>query len=393
LGDMGAEVIKIEQPGGGDETRRWGPPFVEGESSYFMSINRNKKSVAVNLQSERGLEIIYDLVKKSDIVVQNFLPGKADELGVGYETLAKMNPRIIYCSISGFGVSGPLSSKPGYDLICSAMYGMMHITGPEGHCDETVAVRPAVAVTDISCGLMAHGAILAALFERTHSNVGQHVDTSLMETHLATLVPNAGVYLTGGTETMHRWGSGNSTIVPYQVFYCGDNNGLAIAVGSDKQFQLLCEAMEVPHLLQGENVPKFKTNASRVKHRKELVPLLEAQFRTKSRSEWEAVFAAQESQHKGTTFPYGPLRKISEAFACEQAVARDMVMSVPNHKKIPGSVNLVGHAVKYSRTPCSAPADTLPPPVLGQHTNEVLSSLCALDESELAELRGLKAIQ
>lgn len=265
--------------------------------------------------------------------------------------------------------------------------------GPEGHCDETVAVRPAVAVTDISCGLMAHGAILAALYERTHSNLGQHVDTSLMETQLATLVPNAGVYLTGGTETMHRWGSGNSTIVPYQVFYCGDNKGLAIAVGSDKQFQLLCEAMDAAYLLQGENLEKYRTNACRVKHRKELVPLLEMQFRGKTRAEWERIFAAQESELKGTTFPYGPLRKISEAFECDQAVARDMTIPVPNHKTIPGDVNLVGHPVKYSRTPCSSPEDTLPPPILGQHTTEVLSSLCNLGESELVELRELKVIQ
>ena len=314
------------------------------------------------------------------------------ELGVDYDTLAAINPRLVYCSISGFGPTGPFASKPGYDLICTAMYGLMHITGPEGRCDETVAIRPAVAMADVTTGLMAHGAIIAALYERTHSGRGQHVNASLMETLLSCLIPNASNYLTGGVDQMHRWGSGNSTIVPYQVFYCGDGNGLAVGVGSDKQFELFCTAIGLTELLVGENAKLYGTNGNRVRNRLVLVPIIEKQMRTKTRAEWEAIFDAQQAAlNEGnptpsTTFPYGPLRRVSEALNCEQAKARDMVLHVNNHATIKDTIKLVGHPVKYSRTPSTPAESTRAPPILGQHTREVLSGICAYDAARIDRL-------
>lgn len=265
------------------------------------------------------------------------------------------------------------------------------IIGPEGHCDETEAIRPAVAMTDISTGLMAYGAIVTALFERTKSNLGQHLNTSLMETHLTCLVPNASAYLTSNIETMNRYGSGNSSLVPYQVFYCNDKKGIAIGIGSDKQFELLCEVLDMKYLLENENQIKYKTNANRVKNRNVLIPLLCDKIKTKSRSEWEYLFQRKEEINR-EIFPYGPLRKISEAFECEQAKAREMIFSVNNHKTIRKKLNLVGHAVKYSRTPSTTPSETLPPPVLGQHTIEILTNICNYNEHQIKQFETNKII-
>ena len=230
---------------------------------------------------------------------------------------------------------------------------------------------------------------------------GQHIDTSLMETQLACLVPNASNFLTGGVDTMNRYGSGNSTIVPYQVFYCSDGNGLAIGIGSDKQFAWFCAALGLDDLLVDENATKYSTNANRVRNRSVLVPIIENQMKTKTRPEWELIFEQQSEEYNklegkssaksnSTTFPYGPLRKISEAFACEQAVSRDMTMNIKNTDGC--DIQLVGHPVKYSRTPCTSPEDTLPPPLVGQHTDDILMNLCMYSSKDIESLRLLNVI-
>ena len=208
LGDMGAEVIKVEQPGLGDGTRSWGPPFVGSESTYFLGINRNKKSIIVDMKTPKGKELVIDLIKQCDVLVENFVPGKMKELGLGWDDMRLVNPRLIYCSISGFGATGPMSNKPGFDIIVSAMYGLMSITGPE----DGEEVKPGVALVDICTALTAHGAILAALYERTRSNTGQLLETSLMETQLASLANISSAYLISGVVPTKRWGSAHPSI-------------------------------------------------------------------------------------------------------------------------------------------------------------------------------------
>lgn len=304
-------------------------------------------------------------MKTSDVLVENFLPGKLEEMGLGYAELSKVNPGLIYCSLSGFGRTGKEAKKPGFDIICSAMYGMMHITGPEGGKE---VVKPGVAMTDVSTGLLAHGAILAALYERTRSGIGQHVDTSLMEAQLSTLVNVASSYLSTGEESNKRWGTAHPSIVPYQAFECGDGASLVIAIGSNKHFTDLCHALDASHLLP-PNSEQYSDNAKRVANRGQLIPALKQIFASKNRQEWETIF-------KSYHFPYGPVRSIQEAFEDEQALHRDMVVEVGH--PVVGALKVVGHPVKYSRTPACV---RLPPPLLGQHTTEVLKELTTLYDS------------
>lgn len=354
---------------------------------------RNKKSVAVDLKHEKGKEIIHKLAEVSDVILENFIPGKSTELGIDYEALRKINPKLIYCSLSGFGLTGPYASKPGFDVICSAMYGMMHITGPEGRATETQPVKPGVAMTDVTLGLIAHGAILASLFDRMNpinnpDGVGQHIDTSLMEAQLSSLVNVAGNYLTGGVDQQHRWGTGHPTIVPYQTFQCKDHRHIALGIGSDKQFVSFCDAFYMKkfsgldsdssgcvNTLKGDS--RFLTNSDRVKNRTVLVSLLQERFLTRSRDDWEKHFESFESmknkekEQTGTSFvmfPYGSVRSVEESFNCPQAKARNMVVQKEDLGGNP--LKLVGHPVKYSRTPCDEVR--LNPPKLGEHTDEVL---------------------
>ncbi|XP_071368994.1 succinate--hydroxymethylglutarate CoA-transferase, partial [Centroberyx affinis] len=235
LSDLGAEVIKVERPGSGDDTRAWGPPFVGTESAYFLSVNRNKKSIAVDLKQPRGVQVITELAAVCDVLVENYLPGKLHQMGLGYEELSRTNPRLVYCSISGYGQTGPQSQSPGYDSIASAVSGMMHITGPEGG----EPVRPGVAMTDLATGLFAHGAVMAALLHTHKTGRGAHIDCNLLSAQVSCLSHIAANYLNAGKEA-RRWGTAHESIVPYQGFRTRDGH-IVVAAGNDKQFVKVCQ--------------------------------------------------------------------------------------------------------------------------------------------------------
>ncbi|MBI3015898.1 MAG: CoA transferase, partial [Candidatus Tectomicrobia bacterium] len=278
LGDLGADVIKIERPGIGDETRHWGPPFAApGESAYFLCANRNKRSVTVNLKAPEGVEIIKALARKSDVLLENFSPGTTDELGIGYEAIRDVNPGIIYCSITGFGPDGPYRNRSGYDLVVSAIGGLMGITGePEGP-----PVKVGVAITDVCTGISAQGAICAALYAREKTGKGQRIDLSLLETQVAALVNMASSYLISG-EIPRRWGTAHETIVPYQGFEAQDKY-VIITAGNDQLWARFCKVLGVPELIDD---PRFRTNPLRVENRKECIGILAPIMKTKTRDEW-----------------------------------------------------------------------------------------------------------
>eukprot|EP00743_Colponemidia_sp_Colp-15_P010589 GILK01011681.1.p1 GENE.GILK01011681.1~~GILK01011681.1.p1 ORF type:complete len:374 (+),score=46.71 GILK01011681.1:132-1253(+) len=371
LGDLGADVIKIEHPKGGDETRMWGPPFVQGESSYFMSINRNKRSCTVNLKSPKGVDLIKGFAAKSDVVIENFVPGKADELGIGYAAIKAVNPSIIYASVSGFGATGPYASRPGFDAIVAGMSGLMSITGePDGE-----PMRPGVALTDVMTGLFTHAAVNAALFHKQRTGEGQKIDSSLLDSGLAALVNVGSNFLTAGVEGK-RFGTAHPSIVPYQSFKTSDGY-ILIAVGSDSQFSELCSVLGLSEL---STESRFAKNADRVAHRTELIPILARTLESQSTKEWL-------SKLEPTSVPCGPVNNMSQIFSDPHVVDRKIVQEIP-HSKL-GSVKLVGPAVRYSETPASI---RLPPPMLGQHTKEVLKEVLGLSDSQIEELKGQKVI-
>ena len=383
LGDLGAEVIKVEAIKGGDPTRSWGPPFApnkeeegaRGESAYFLAVNRNKKSLAVDLKSPEGVEIVRSLARVSDVVVENFIPGKLDQLGLGFDDLAKDNSRggLIYASITGFGADGPLASRGGYDIIAAGMGGLMGMTGsPDGP-----PVKVGVAITDVCTGMLAQGAITSALLARERGVTGsQKLDLSLFETQLATLVNIGSNYLVGG-KPASRWGTAHESIVPYQAFPTADEDGyIIVAATTDPQYSRLSAALgkHVPELI--EHQARFATNADRVANREELVELISQYTRTKSTAECEALFVSLD-------LATGPINSMEDVFANPQVSARDMVVSVDHPTA--GPVDVVGIPVKYSETPGSVRSA---PPLLGQHTTEILSSVLSYSPSDISHLQS-----
>ncbi|ERL91509.1 hypothetical protein D910_08839 [Dendroctonus ponderosae] len=354
LGDLGAEVLKIEKPGRGDEARIWGPPFVGDtkESCYFITFNRNKKSVCVNIQSEEGRNILYELAKVSDILVENYVPGKLDSLQLGYEHFYEIAPHLIYCSITGFGSKGPYSKRPGYDVIAASIGGLLHITGPE----NGEPCKTGVALIDLSTGLYAHGAILAALLKRAKTGKGQKIDCDLLSTELSTLINIGSNYLNAGKEAT-RWGTAHESIVPYQAFPTQDGY-YTIGTGSDKQFVEFCRLINHKELADD---PKFLTNEVRVKNRLELIEIIGRALSAKTNSEWADVFAS-------SSFPNGPVNDLRATFNDPHVKSVDIVKTL-NHSTA-GEIRVVGPAVTYSE---GGNEIRTPPPVLGQHTEEVLS--------------------
>ncbi|KAG0244457.1 hypothetical protein BGW41_007749 [Actinomortierella wolfii] len=379
LGDLGAEVIKIENPKGGDDTRSWGPPFSankhnpaeRGESAYFLGINRNKKSITVNIRTKEGQAILHDLVQQCDILVENYVPGKLYDYGLGYQQVKKLNPRLIYASITGYGQTGPYASRPGYDVMIEAEAGLMYITGEQ----NGPPVKVGVAVTDLTTGLYAHGAIMAALLARAKTGRGQHIDCSLLDSQVATLANIASSYLIAGQEAQ-RWGTSHPSIVPYQVLPSRDSH-IMIGAGNDGQFKILCRVMGLEHLPDDH---RFKTNSDRVKHREELIKILTDRLREKDSQYWLDAL-------DGQGIPFAPINNIAQTFAHPQVVARQMVQEVDHPKA--GKIKLVGIPVKYSD---SKPSVRLPPPMLGQHTHEVLRQLLKYDETKLKSLAAAGAI-
>uniref|UniRef100_A0A8C5MM82 Succinyl-CoA:glutarate CoA-transferase n=1 Tax=Leptobrachium leishanense TaxID=445787 RepID=A0A8C5MM82_9ANUR len=299
LGDLGAEIIKVEKPGSGDDTRSWGPPFLGTESAYFLSINRNKKSIAVNMKNARGTKIIQELAQGCDVFIENYIPGKLSEMGLGYDDIKAVAPHIVYCSITGYGQTGPLFKRAGYDAVACAMSGLMHITGLE----DGDPVRPGVAMTDLATGLYAHGAIMAGLLHRSKTGIGMHIDCNLLSSQVACLSHIAANFLNGGMEAK-RWGTAHGSIVPYQSFKSNDGY-LVIGAGNDQQFSTVCKVLDLSEL---PDDARFKTNELRVQHRKVLLSILSARFSEKSTRDWLKLF-------EGSGIPYGPINSIKEVFS------------------------------------------------------------------------------
>ncbi len=352
LGDLGADVIKVESPRG-DETRGWGPPFAEGESAYYLCVNRNKRSIVVDFNTAEGRSILSRLIQQSDVLVENFRPGSLARFSLDFESASALNPNLIYCSITGFGQTGPLRDKPGYDFMIQAIGGLMSFTGePDGE-----PMKVGVAVADLFAGQNAVIAILAALQARTQTGRGQHLDISLFDSQLGMLANVASNYLVSGN-LPRRYGNAHANIVPYQSFQTSDG-WLVIAVGNDNQFASLCNFIGKP---EWSSDPRFSTNSARVQNRDELLSILKPMFLTKTVNEWLSVI--------GDEFPCGPINNLERTFSMPQVEAREMLVRMQH--SIIGDLPLVGSPLKFSDTSVEY---KLPPPRLGEHTEEVLDEL------------------
>lgn len=366
LADLGAEVIKIERPGQGDETRTWGPPFLGPFSAYYLSCNRNKRGVALDLATDAGRELFTELVQRSDVVLENFRADSADKLGLGPQQLLSSNPRLVLCSISGFGRSSPLRDRPGYDFAIQALSGLMSITGPV----EGPPYKVGVAVSDVLTGLYAANAVLACLHARNQSGHGYHIDLALLDCALAAQVNVAQAYLTTGT-VPPRQGNAHLQIVPYQAFPTADD-WLILAVGNDGQWQRFCQAADRPDLAAD---PRFTTNSQRVQQRQELLPLVQDIMRTRSTADWQQVLEQQQ-------VPHAPVWDYAQLFAQEQMAQRGMRMTVRTPAGQP--VDLIGSPFHIEG---SAAAAMSCPPTLGQDTENVLREILQLGPDRLRELR------
>ncbi|MSQ94241.1 MAG: CoA transferase [Gemmataceae bacterium] len=371
LGDLGAEVIKVERPGAGDDTRGWGPPFAGDTSAYFLSCNRNKKAVTLDLSQPAGLQLFYDLAKKSDVLLENFRAASADKLGVSPEKLLAQNPRLIVCSISGFGRTGPWSDLPGYDFAIQGLSGLMSITGPV----EGPPSKVGVAATDVFTGMYAATAILACLHARQQSGHGYAIDLALLDCAVATQVNVVQAYLTSGVMPA-RQGNSHLQIVPYQAFATADE-WLILAVGNDGQWQRFCKAAERPDLAGDA---RFTTNAQRVTERGVLVPMIETMMRTRSYADWHARLEEAE-------VPHAPVLDYPQLFALDQIAERGMKVTVRDPAGKP--VDLVGSPFHIDGT---ALPDAAMPPRLGEHTDAVLREVLGLDAERIRALRESKVI-
>ncbi|MXN66590.1 CoA transferase [Stappia sp. GBMRC 2046] len=383
LGDLGATVIKIERPGKGDDTRGWGPPFLkdrEGretrESAYYMSANRNKRSLAVDIASEGGQALIRKLAEKADILIENFKVGDLKRRGLDYESLKALNPRLIYCSISGFGQSGPYAARAGYDFLIQGMGGIMSLTGrPDEEGGEPT--KAGVGIADVMCGMYASNAILAALHHRHVSGKGQYIDVALLDTQVAWLINQGVAYLTDG-EVPPRRGNAHPTIVPYNAYRASDRSFI-IAVGNDAQFVRFCEVAGEPALAED---PRFSKNADRVRNRKELEPIVE-RLTAKQPADWWIA----ELEKAGV--PCGPINDLEQVFSDEQILHRGMRITLPHETSGSGSVDLIGNPIKMSETPVTYRAA---PPRLGQDTAHVLSRFLEMSDEEIADLKAKNII-
>lgn len=379
LGDLGAEVIKIERPGKGDDTRAWGPPFLkdtEGndteESAYYLSSNRNKQSVAINLASEKGRELVRQLADSADILVENFKVGDLARYGLDFKTLSERNPRLIYCSISGFGQTGPYAPRAGYDFLIQGMGGIMSITGdPTEHPQSTGPMKVGVGIADVMCGMYATVGILAALEARHKTGSGQHIDISLLDSQIAWLVNQGASYLVSG-ETPVPLGNGHPTIVPYETFPASDK-AFILAVGNDGQFLKFCAAAGVEPLAVDE---RFAKNTDRVRNRDVLIPLLQDLTRQKSAAEWIELL-------EGAGVPCGPINSIPDVFADPQVQHREMRVEMPHSTAGDGTVSLIGNPLNLSDTPVQYDR---PPPVRAADTRDVLTSKLNLSDEEMTKL-------
>jgi len=363
LADMGADVIKVEKPGGGDDTRRWGPDYVtdadgrDALSAYFIAANRGKRSASIDIRTAEGQALIRKLARSSDVLVENYKVGGLSKYGLDYDSLKAVNPRLVYCSITGFGQSGPYAARPGYDFVIQGMGGLMGITGPAAS-DGGKPTKAGVALADIITGLYAANAIGAALRHRDRTGEGQHIDIALMDSMVAVLANQALGYLVGGTEGA-RLGNAHPNIVPYQSFETRDSD-ITIAVGNDNQFRQLCALLGLAELAEDE---RFATNDRRVKNRDALIPLLSARLGTETSDHWVNAL-------NRAGVPGGRINSISEVFADPQVVHRGMQVAM-RHERL-GDIPGLANPVRFSRTPV---AYDLPPPLEGEHTQAVIAEL------------------
>jgi crotonobetainyl-CoA:carnitine CoA-transferase CaiB-like acyl-CoA transferase len=376
LADLGAEVIKVERPGAGDETRAWGPPWLRdargaetAESAYFASANRGKKSVTVDLTRADGQAIVRRLAERSDVLLENFKVGALARHGLGYEDLAAANPGLVYCSITGFGQSGPYRSRPGYDFMIQAMGGLMSVTGEPDGVPGGGPMKVGVAITDLLTGMYAATAVLAALAHRDRSGRGQWVDLALLDVQVAGLANQAEGFLASG-RAPGRLGNAHPSIVPYQAFAARDGH-VVIAVGNDGQFARLCEVAGRPELVRD---PRFATNAARVAHRAELVEALRPLLAARATAEWIASLEA-------AGVPCGPINDLAQVFDDPQVRHRGLRVEAPH--PVAGTVPMVASPIRLSATPVR---HDVAPPRLGEHTREVLTGLLGMAEEEVVAL-------
>jgi len=366
LGDLGADVIKVEVPERGDDTRHWGPPFARGgESAYYLCTNRNKRSMTLNLKSDRGLSILKELIQRSDILVENFRVGTLEGWGLSYAELQRIRPGLIYCTITGYGYTGPYRDKPGYDFVIQAQGGVMSITGPA----EGEPYKVGVAIADITAGLYACNAILASLYARKQTGEGQRIDISLLDSQVAWLANVAINYLISG-ENPRRYGNAHPNIVPYQVFKARDDY-FALGVGNDLQWKKLCAILEQDAWAEDE---RFATNAGRVENRDILIPLLADQFKRQNVDQWLSKIEA-------IGIPIAPINSIDRVFDDPQVLAREMKVNTP--RPTAGLVPMVGSPLAIPTSPVDY---RLPPPLLGEHTEEILKELLNYDQAGVKEL-------
>lgn len=372
LGDLGADVIKVEVPERGDDTRHWGPPFARGgESAYYLCANRNKRSMTLNLKSERGLSILKELIKRSDILVENFRVDTLEGWGLSYAELQRIRPGLIYCTITGYGYTGPYRDKPGYDFVIQAQGGVMSITGPA----EGEPCKVGVAIADITAGLYACNAILASLYAREQTGEGQRIDISLLDSQVAWLANVASNYLISG-EKPRRYGNAHPNIVPYQVFKARDDY-FALGVGNDLQWKKLCAILEQDAWAEDE---RFATNAGRVENRDILILLLADQFKRQNVDQWLSKIEA-------IGIPIAPINSIDRVFDDPQVLAREMKVNTPHPTA--GLIPMVGSPLVIPTSPVDY---RLPPPLLGEHTEDILKELLNYDRKGVKELRDNNVI-
>jgi formyl-CoA transferase len=382
LADLGADVIKVERPGSGDDTRHWGPPYLKTpdgadtrEAAYYLCANRNKRSVTVDITTPEGQKIVRELAAASDVVLENYKVGQLKKYGLDYASLAAVKPDLIYCSVTGFGQTGPLAERAGYDFIVQGMGGFMSITGERDGLPGGGPQKAGVAIADLMTGMYASVAVLAALAHRDRTGAGQYIDMALLDVQVAMLANMGSNYLASGEPPM-RWGNAHPNIVPYQAFQTSDG-WIIVAVGNDTQFRKFVEAGGRPELARD---PRFATNPERVRHRDTLVPIVAEMVGTRGKHEWiECLEAAG--------VPCGPINDLGEVFENEQIRARGMRIDVPHPSG--ATAALVRNPIRMSATP---PQVRSAPPMLGEHTSAVLREVLGYDEASIAELRAREVI-